>query len=240
MKKAYEYLRARNDGTYLLSVRGISMPMELANAVRGNDIFVDFMENPLFVHRLLEKLTGAILWYYPKLCSWADTIEGGNVFFGAYGWAGPNFLGHVSNDTAMLCSPEIYRDFGYPYESLIAERFGGMIYHIHNEKMHHIPQIASLPNLKLLAVTRDPKTPKTSDDLDRILSSTGSVNLGLHVDSEDLRLHINDFKSRNILLKVYCRDKEDARDIIALVRAHSKLNHKDRTGLSVGSLSRTS
>ena len=67
MKSGYEYLRSRKDGSFVLSVRGAMGPMDVANAVRDNELFVDFLQQPDFVHRLMDRLVGAIRWYYKHL-----------------------------------------------------------------------------------------------------------------------------------------------------------------------------
>ena len=44
----------------------------------------------------------------------------------------------------------------------------------------------------------------------------------LHAASDDLRLRIDNLKMSNTLLDFWCKDREDAEDIIAFVRRHSR------------------
>jgi hypothetical protein len=222
MQTGYEYLRSRKDGTFALSIRGSMGPMDLANAVRGDDIFTDFLLEPDFAHRLLAFLVDAIHWYYGHLASWADDVEGGRVFRFGNSWMGPRCLGHLSNDAALLCSPEVYAEFGFPYERQLAERYDGILYHVHNEKMHYVPSVARLPRLRLLEVANDPMTPAPIEDLNRIFATTGSANLMLHATSEQVRRHIDQLKARNVFLNVQCRDRAEAEDMVAFVRRHSE------------------
>lgn len=222
MKKGYDYLRSKKDGTFVLSLRGMMMPMDLANAWRGDRLFEDFILQPGFVHRVMKFLVRAIPWYYRHLSGWADTVDGGHVFSMGGGWMEGNVLGHVSNDAAMLCSPAIYEEFGFPYEAALAGKYGGLFYHVHNEKMHFVPRVAGLPGLRLLEVTNDPGTPASLDDLERIFAATGSANLMLHGTSDQVRRSIGRLGERNVFLQVSCEDREDAADIIALVRDRSK------------------
>jgi hypothetical protein len=222
MRRGYDYLRSRKDGTFLLAVRGTMSPMDLANAVRGDALFEDFLLRPEFVHCLMRRMTEALRWYYPRLRSWADEVEDGwlTAFYG--GWMGPGFIGHLSNDAAMLCSPAIYDEFGYPYERQMLAGYPHVLYHVHNERMHYVPVLSRLPGLSLIEVTQDPRTPPELQDLDRILAATGSANLMLHAASDHVRLRIEDLKQRNIFLDVGCKDREDAEDIVAFVRRHSR------------------
>lgn len=131
-------------------------------------------------------------------------------------------LGHVSNDPSMLCSPEIYEEFGFPYEAEIAKKYGGVFYHVHNEKMHSVPRIARLPGMTLLEVTNDPKAPNALEDLDRIFVSTGKANLLLRGTAGQVRASIAGLKERNVYLLASCGDLKEAEDIVAFVRDKSK------------------
>jgi hypothetical protein len=75
-------------------------------------------------------------------------------------------------------------------------------------------------------VTNDPKTPPALEDLPRVLAATGGAtggaNLMLYGTSDQVRAHIDELKSRNVLLSVACRDRADADDIVAFIRARSK------------------
>lgn len=222
MKSSYEYLRSRKDGTYVLSVRGTMAPMDLANAIRGDELFIDFILQPDFCHQLMNWLVQAIQWYFGHLLSWADNIEGGFVFYIGGGWMPPNTIGHLSNDTAMLCSPEVYDQFGYPYEVRLVEKYNSVFYHVHNEKMHYVPRLAALPHLAMLEISQDPKTIAPIDDLTRIFQSTGSANLMLSATSNQVRERIDELRARNVFLQVVCKDRADADDIVAFVRDRSK------------------
>ncbi len=222
MKKGYNYLRSKKDGSFVLSMRGTMAPMDLANAWCGDELYTDFILQPEFVHRIMKFLVDAIAWYYHHLCNWADTIKGGYVFYIGSGWMDSNIIGHLSNDTALLCSPEIYDEFGFPYEAALAKKYSGVFYHVHNEKLHFVPQVAQLPGMTLLEVSNDPRTPGALEDLDRIFAATGSAKLLLHGTSDQVRKSITQLKERNVFLQVTCRDRKDAEDIVAFVRNHSK------------------
>ena len=222
MKSGYDYLRSRRDGSFLLSVRGAMAPMDLANAVRGDEIFVEFLTEPAAVHKLMRFLAEAEHWYYQRLRSWADEVEGGHFYHYGGIWIGPEAIGHISNDAAMLCRPEVYDEFGYPYEAELTGKYRWAFYHVHSEKLHFLPRLVQLPNLGLLEITPDPQAPPPVEDLPRIYASTGSANLMLHCTSDQVRAHIEELKGRNVALTVGCRDRAEAEDVLAFVRGHSR------------------
>ncbi len=222
MQRGYDYLRRQQDGSFLLSIRGTMCPMDLANALCGDKLFLDFVLNPQFIHKLMAFLVPAIKWYYGHLCNWADQIDGGYIMHLGGSWIGPGFLGHISNDAAFLCSAQIYEEFGFPYEYKLFQDFTNILYHVHNEKMQFVPQVTKLPNLTMLEISTDPKTKDPIEELSNIYAMTGSVNLMLHATSDQVRKHIAELKTRNILLDVQCQDRAAAQDIIQFVRSHSK------------------
>jgi hypothetical protein len=79
-----------------------------------------------------------------------------------------------------------------------------------------------LPQLAMLEVTDDPRSPPCIEDLPHILGATGSVNLMLRATSEQVRAHLGELADRNAFLVVSCRDRADAKDIVAFVRDRSK------------------
>ncbi len=222
MRDSYAYLHDRNDGAFFISVRGTMSPMDIGNAIRGDELFSDFLADPEFAHRLMAFLVSAMRWYYDQVLDWADEIAGGRIFMYHSSWMGPHTIGHMTNDAAMLCGPKVYDAFGFPYERQLTESYEGALYHVHNQKLHFAPKVAQLPNLKLLEVTNDPKTPPALEDLPRVLAATGRVNLMLYGTSDQARAHIGELKARNVLLDVTCPDRADAEDIVSFIRAHSR------------------
>ncbi|MBN1541112.1 hypothetical protein JW992_03130 [candidate division KSB1 bacterium] len=221
MKRGYELLRRWQDDTYVISLRGTMAPLDIANAIRGNDIFTDFVLQPELVHRLLARLCQGIRWYFDQLIGWTDRVEGGTVFWITGGWMPFGTLGHLSNDAALLCSAECYETFSYPVETELARHYKGLLYHVHNEKWHYVPKLASLPGMRLLEVSNDPNALPSLENLETVYRHTGNCNLLLHGTSDQVRAHIGELTQRNVFLQVACRDKADARDLVQLLRSQS-------------------
>jgi hypothetical protein len=221
MRDGYDYLRSRQDGTFVLGVRGTMSPMDIANAVRGDDLFLDFLTDKPFAHDLLAFVTDAIPWYYDQLLGWCDEIEGGHLMHWGHNWCPRGTIGHLSNDAAMLCGPDIYEEFGFPYEQKLISRYGRAVYHVHNQSMHFVPRLAELPGLVTLEVTHDPRTTPPVEDLDRILAVTGHANLLLHATPQQVRNALPRLGGRNVIFDVTCANAEEARRIVGEVRERS-------------------
>ena len=76
--------------------------------------------------------------------------------------------------------------------------------------------------MALLEIAFDPKTIPPIENLEQILKATQSANLMLYANSDQVRKHIDELDSRNVFLKVTCKDRGDAEDIVAFVRDRSK------------------
>ena len=83
-------------------------------------------------------------------------------------------------------------------------------------------KLAQLPDLALLEVTNDPNSPTAVEDLERIFTNTGSVNLMLSMTSAQVRAHLDNMGGRNIFLRVECQDYADAADVITFIRDRLK------------------
>ncbi|MDZ7333274.1 MAG: hypothetical protein ONB31_14970 [candidate division KSB1 bacterium] len=54
MKKGNDYLRSHQDGSFVLLMRVTVAPMDYANALRDDELFMDFILQPDFVHCLIK------------------------------------------------------------------------------------------------------------------------------------------------------------------------------------------
>lgn len=224
MKRAYDYLRSKKDGSFVLSVRGASSPMEIAQMIRGEEILMDFMDEDRqeWCHAMISRITDIYPWYLNHLRSWCDEVEGGHVLSYFKVWMGPNAVGSLSNDIAIMCSPETYLTFGFPYEKRLCEQYGSVLYHTHTQKVHFHKDLCRLPNLTLLQYENDPQVPNAPVQMDHILEASGDAKLHITGNSQEVRENLHKFAGRNVYLKAWCKSHEDAQDLIALVRKQSK------------------
>jgi hypothetical protein len=223
MRDSYAWLRAQQRGDFVLAVRGASSPMEMANAMRGDDLFMDFLDAPEHCHRLLNALTGIYPSYFNLLRSWADPVAEGHILSSWLTvWMGPDAIGHLSNDTAMLCSADVYEEFGFPYEARLVDQYSTVCYHVHSEQMHYLPRLAQLPRLKLLQVQDDPKTGSNMKNLDAILRATGDCALMLAGTPAEIVPCFDRLAARNVYFRAYCANREEAEDFVSRARRRSK------------------
>ena len=222
MRESYAWLKEQQRGDFVLSVRGGASPMELANSMRGDDLFMDFLEQPEHCHRLMNALTELYPFYFNLLRSWADRVEGGFLSAVFDLWMGPNPIGHLSNDAAMLCSSAVYEEFGFPYEARLLSHYDNGYYHVHSEKMHYLPRLAQLPNLRLIQVQADPQVGSNMKNLEAIMAATGDCALLLAGSPQEIIPRVDLLATRNVFLRASCADRNEAEVLVAAIRKRSK------------------
>ena len=99
---------AQADDQCLCTTHGHYAPLDLANALRGDELFTDFYEYPDETHALLETCTTAIIALEEHLRGVSGTRlrDYGLPFWGALAPRGAVF---VSEDAMDLCGPNISR-----------------------------------------------------------------------------------------------------------------------------------
>ena len=120
-----EWLQANTD----IPLRVVNVPSPLVTASEIWD-YTSFIEATLTypdeVHHLMEKVTTATIQYIKEQFKRIKNLYGISHEF----WAVPRELGiRVSDDTAALLSPNLYREYGVKYNGMIAEEFGGIVVH---------------------------------------------------------------------------------------------------------------
>ncbi len=223
LRRGYAHLRRRQGDAFVIAFGGMIGPMDMANAVHGDAFYENVLDNKPFMHALLAAMVRASLWFHPRLVGWCDCVDGGYVYqFGGF-WLPGARPGHLTNDPAMMCSLAVYREFGLPYERQLAAYYDGSLYHVHNARLHLVPDVATLPGLRVLQISNDPKIPPVPETLPALYALTPpGLPLMMHATSDQIRTHLPTLRQRNICLRVPCRDRADADAIVALVRRESR------------------
>ena len=137
-----------------LPLRMVNVPSPLVTASMIWD-YTSFIESLLIcpgqVHTLLEKVTEATIIYIREQFR---RIK--NLFSVGHESSCPipRFAGvRVSDDTAALLSPAMYREFGVKYNSIISREFGGIVVHSCGDVQYVVPAMMEIEGLKGLDFT---------------------------------------------------------------------------------------
>lgn len=214
-----QYLKERsaNDG-FLVTLRGGYAPSDLANALRGNELFTDLYDEPRQVHRLMEFCTKAIRYSFDHQLKIIQSLSGG-VMSGWNIWMPGNAIGHLSEDASCLCSAEVYREFFKPYTQALLESYDCAMMHTHGMGQHVLPEIASLEKIKWIEITNDPNQERPIEiykkNADLLAEKIVVVNLSL----DELRQNQEFLSTRKTVVQLYTKTNKEAQTAVEWVRS---------------------
>ena len=208
------------EGDYAPSTITHFAPMDMANAIRGNQLFYDFFDEPEQVHALLDFSAEAIIWMERELRKIIRPVLGGRVSGSM--WF-PGEAPFFSEDATDLCSPEIYEAFGAQYTQKVLDAVGGAYIHHHAKGWHVHRQISSLKGLKTVEISWDPNCRRPIDHLREVYELTGSVPLMTRCTSADVYEKIEQIQMGRMILMLDVKSLDEAKETVRFIRKHSRI-----------------
>lgn len=150
-----EFLQANSP----LPLRLVNVPSPLVTASLIWD-YTSFIEAtilyPKEIHALLEIVTEATIEFVQLQLQRIKNL----YTMGHEMWYLPTEIGiRISDDTAALMSPKLYREFGVKYNAKISEAFGGIVIHSCGDLQHVLRVMMETPGLRGIDLTI-PQNPK--------------------------------------------------------------------------------
>jgi hypothetical protein len=173
-KKAYnriKFLQANSN----LPLRLINVPSPLVTASliwEYTSFITAMMIYPKEVHVLMEKVTEATIEYIKEQLQRINNLftMGHEMIYI------PKDIGvRISDDTAALLSPNLYKEFGVKYNSMISRAFGGIIIHSCGDVQNVVEAMMEVENLRGLDLTI-PQTPNW-ESIRKVAAGKTALNL---------------------------------------------------------------
>ncbi len=174
-----ERLMQRFGGTCIPFARGFFSPLDLAEALRGNQIYYDFTDHPDELHDLLDFCADATIRFAEDITLLARRYLSEETYGLWYLEGNIN----MSEDIACMISPELYREFGAPHTQKVINHFGKGYMHTHSRAMYMVREICSLKNVVSLWLAADPNQPVPVQCLDRLIEDAQSACLAIDCSS---------------------------------------------------------
>ena len=192
-------------------------PLDLANQFRGNDFFMDIMDEDKteVLHELLARCTQSILDLeaYTRSQFMNDFEFNQNVCLG-FLLSGGTYL---SCDAGDMMGPESLQHLGLPYIRQILENWGGAFVHHHELGIHQIPTWSKVDDLNIQFLNRDPNTRHLATTLDdSIIESSLEKPISFIAEAEECKKHLQEWNNGRFVVYVRCENKKEAENIMEL------------------------
>ena len=211
------YLVERSAGRFAVMQRGAMAPLDLANALRGNELFLDFYEAPAEVHRLLEFCTRACRLYLAHQVGALPDFHGGTMS-GCYVWLPGRAAGHLSEDATVLCSPAHYREFGRRYTAEVVRDYDHVFMHLHTAGVRTFADILSIEGIRSVELANDPGQPRGIELYREHFPLFAGKIVKLFVTPAEIVAHLDFLRQARAILFCTVRDVAEGRRAIELVR----------------------
>lgn len=219
--ESLRYLVRTNDGRFGVAVRGTMAPLDLAHALRGNELLAELYMEPQRVHELLCYCVRIGTEFMEAQLEAVGTQRGGTCsLFGV--WLPGQAIGHMSNDAAALCSPDMYHEFGFPYDQQLIGHFSGALFHTHTLGLHLLPKLARLAGLSVIQIEDDPNRPSAASRLQYLVDEARGTPMMIQILPSQIRENIGLLMQGQFILQTRVKDEAAARDVVEFVRAHSR------------------
>ena len=212
------YLKEKSKGRFLVRQRGAEGPMDMANAIRGNEFFSDLYDYPIEVHRLLGICEKAMHWYFEHQKKIIGELEGGWLT-GYSVWMPGNSAGHVTEDASVMCSPAMYREFGRPYMERFCAAHDHVLIHLHGAGKHAFPDIISIPQFSIVEFTNDPKSPSGMELFKEYEELLKDKIILLHLNRKEIEENRDFLKDKKLIINYFAESVDDAMSMIKSLRS---------------------
>jgi len=146
-------------------------PMDICELLWGSDLFLDVIEEPQLVHRLLELVTETYIAFMKK---WEENFpfweEDYEVHWGLL--HGGNIM--LRDDSAMNFSPQFFDEFIKPYDERLLREFDGGALHFCGRGDHYIESASTMAGLHAINMSQP-----DYNDMEPIYSHT--VDKGINI-----------------------------------------------------------
>ncbi|MCF7838784.1 MAG: hypothetical protein K9N49_09155, partial [Candidatus Marinimicrobia bacterium] len=186
-------------------------PLDLCNQWRGNELFMDYYDEPDRLHALLERATTCVLELERHL---QENYLDGYGFDGcAMGvWTPGSYL---SCDAGDMGGPDILREFGRPYTGRIVQAWGGAYLHHHELGIHQIVPWSGCEGLTLQFLNRDPNTEHLAQVVtDEHLASSFRVALGFIAEYDEFMRGAERWAAGKCVVAVRCADRDQLQTVL--------------------------
>ena len=201
-------------------LRGFFSPLDLAHALRGDQIYMDFYDNPEETHQLLNYCADATIKLAEDLGSLVTHYLGSSE----YGTWYMDGCINMSEDIACMISPQLYREFAAPHTQKVIDHFGKGFLHCHFGALYLVEELCRLERVKQIWIATDPNQLKPVEQLKELIAKSNNVCLSIDCESfAEIKKNIEIAKEGNIAFCLPVVTHEEAVEVNDFIREHSNI-----------------
>lgn len=214
-----KYLREKWGEYIPVRMRGADGPSDIANAVRGEDIFYDIYDDPDALGKLLDFCADAVNFTLDLQRAVATEIAGGRLTgFGM--WMPGKCMGQLSDDFSTMVSPDTYEELFLPYlEKCVAGCDMAML-HTHSLGQKILPLFARVEKIRLIELSSDPNSDRAVEVFRKYHDVLENKNVIVAPTYDELCNMEDLLKSSKTVIWYYAKDEDDARRALDAVEKY--------------------
>lgn len=209
-------------GEYIpIRMRGADGPSDIANAIRGNELFYDIYDDPDELYEMMKFCAKATNFTLDLQRQQATKIADGCINgFGI--WMPGRCVGHISEDFSTMISREVYEEhFFHALKSCVKGCDMAML-HVHSLGERMIPAFAEVDEIKIMELSSDPNCARAVDVYRKYRDVLNDKVVIVAPTYEELISMEDLFESSRTIIWYYAQDEEDAKRALAAVEKYRR------------------
>jgi hypothetical protein len=212
-----ERILKRTEDTDIPFARGFFSPLDLAEALHGEQIYTDFYDDPDKLHDFLDFCADATIHFAEDIYSMIRKYRKNPI----YGTMFIDGIVNMSEDIASMISPALYDEFCAPHTQKVIDHFGSGHMHSHSCAMYLVRHICSLHNVANLWLATDPNHPRPFEQLNELIEDAYGTCLAIDcVSFKEIENNIDVLRKGNFSI---CLPVETVEEAIEFTERFGKL-----------------
>jgi len=211
------YYKEKWGDCFFPRLRGADGPSDIANIVRGNELFYDVYDYPEETEALLSFCADAMRFTFEHQRNASGKI-GGGIIGGFEIWLPGNSIGHISEDASSMLSNDMYRELFFAALKKAVIGYDHVMLHVHSIGAKTLDIFTEVDNITTYEISSDPNAPRAIEiwrEKEKLLKDKVTV---IAPNKEEL-FSMKDILSRNrSIVWYYAKTREEAEEAIKFVR----------------------
>ncbi len=214
-----EYMRSKWEEYIPVRMRGADGPSDIANAIRGNELFYDPYDDPDTLQEMMKFCSKAVNFTMDLQRAQATNIGGGCINgFGI--WTPGKCVGHISEDFSTMISRDLYEEhFLSALRDCVKDCDSAML-HVHSLGERMIPVFAEIDKIRIMEISSDPNCARAVDVYRKYRDVLQGKVIVIAPTYEELTKMHDLFESSKTVIWYYAMDEADAKRALDAVEKY--------------------